>query len=604
MKLLVFAAPFLTLCLAPGALIAQTARNVAVVINESDPASIRIGEYYVQQRDIPSSNVIRIETSTAETIDRETYTTTIQNPIAAALAREQLQDRILYLVLTKGVPLRVAGTGGQEGTGASVDSELTLLYRRMVGETVLLRGRVDNPYYLGASDLSDARPFSHRAHDIYLVSRIDAFTVDEAMALIDRATAPSTEGHIVLDQMGGLTNRLGDEWLAEASKRLTDAGHGDRVILEPTGKPVRDVAPVLGYYSWGSTDPQNRVRRFGMTFAPGAIAATFVSTDARTFREPPAAWTPTGVVTTRASLFGGTAHSLIGDLIREGVTGVAGHVGEPYLQSVVRPEVLFAAYLAGHNLIEAFYLALPHLGWQAVVIGDPLCTPFPRRGLEQTDLDPSIDATTELPGFFSERRVRTMAASAPGMPERAVRSWVRATALLTRDDKKAAMTALEEVTELAPKEVSPRITLAMLHDEDGEVERAMQQYRQVLEIQPNNVVALNNLAYALAVHRGVPAEALPLARRAVSLAPNLASVLDTLAWVEHLMGDHVTAARRLEEAIKRDPRHPDFRVHAATVYAALGSRERARVHLQEAVRLRPSLEETDEVKKLKRQLEQ
>ena len=41
----------------------------------------------------------------------------------------------------------------------------------------------------------------------------------------------------------------------------------------------------------------------------------------------------------------GSAHALVGDLIRDGVTGVAGHVAEPYLQSVVRPDLLFAAYV-------------------------------------------------------------------------------------------------------------------------------------------------------------------------------------------------------------------------------------------------------------------
>ena len=46
----------------------------------------------------------------------------------------------------------------------------------------------------------------------------------------------------------------------------------------------------MGYFSWGSTDPQNRVRAVKMDFVPGAIGATFVSTDARTFKEPPADW--------------------------------------------------------------------------------------------------------------------------------------------------------------------------------------------------------------------------------------------------------------------------------------------------------------------------
>src|SRR5439155_1520651 len=41
-----------------------------------------------------------------------------------------------------------------------------------------------------------------------------------------------------------------------------------------------------------------------------------------------------------------------------------------------RPEILFPAYRAGFTLAESFYMALPHLSWQAVVVGDPLAAPF------------------------------------------------------------------------------------------------------------------------------------------------------------------------------------------------------------------------------------
>jgi len=39
-------------------------------------------------------------------------------------------------MLTKDVPIRISGTSGRSGPNASVDSELTLLYRRRTGESV------------------------------------------------------------------------------------------------------------------------------------------------------------------------------------------------------------------------------------------------------------------------------------------------------------------------------------------------------------------------------------------------------------------------------------------------------------------------------------
>jgi len=156
---------------------AQSADNVAVIINDNSAASQLIGEHYVRKRSIPAANVIRIHAPTDESIDRATYNATIEGPIGEALGRAGLQDQIAYIVLTKGVPLRVNGSAGQSGTVSSVDSELTLLYRRLTGVTVETTGQIPNPYFLGTGPLRDARRFSHREHDIYLVTRLDAFTV-------------------------------------------------------------------------------------------------------------------------------------------------------------------------------------------------------------------------------------------------------------------------------------------------------------------------------------------------------------------------------------------------------------------------------------------
>ena len=180
--------------------VAQSAENVAVIINEASAASVRVGEHYVAKRGVPAANVIRIKTTTDDEITREAFVASIESPIGAALIRQSLHDRVLYLVLTKGVPLRVAGSNGLEGTSASVDSELTLLYRKMSGRTVPVRGPVDNPYHLGTRPVAEAQRFSHRAHDIFLVSRLDGFTADEAIAMIDRAQSPVQSGQVVLDQ--------------------------------------------------------------------------------------------------------------------------------------------------------------------------------------------------------------------------------------------------------------------------------------------------------------------------------------------------------------------------------------------------------------------
>jgi hypothetical protein len=60
-----------------------------------------------------------------------------------------------------------------------------------------------------------------------------------------------------------------------------------------------------------------------MGFTPESIAANLASFDARTFRQPPDDWRPTASPD-KATWFEGSGDALIGDLIRDGVTGVSG----------------------------------------------------------------------------------------------------------------------------------------------------------------------------------------------------------------------------------------------------------------------------------------
>jgi hypothetical protein len=39
--------------------------------------------------------------------------------------------------------------------------------------------------------------------------------------------------------------------VARRRNSLTKDGQGERVLLEATPKPARDVSPVMGYFSWG-----------------------------------------------------------------------------------------------------------------------------------------------------------------------------------------------------------------------------------------------------------------------------------------------------------------------------------------------------------------
>jgi len=129
---------------------------------------------------------------------------------------------------------------------------------------------------------------------------------------------------------------------------------------------------VIGYAGWGSNDPNRHQRNLGFQWLPGALVTEYVSTNGRTFRRPPPDWT---ISTWKDSKgwFDGSPQTLTADYIHEGATGCSGHVYEPYLEFTPHPDQLFPAYFHGRNLAESYYLAIPGLSWQNIVVGDPLC---------------------------------------------------------------------------------------------------------------------------------------------------------------------------------------------------------------------------------------
>jgi uncharacterized protein (TIGR03790 family) len=571
---------------------AQDGTNVLVVVNSASPAGQQIAERYAAARGIPADQIALITTVVTEDIEREFFERDIEGPLGAWITRRAAQDRILYIVLTKGVPLRIRGG---KGMGASVDSELTLLYRKLLGNPTQALGRVDNPYFQADRPLSQAQRFSHAAHDIYLVTRLDGFSVADVHQLIDRSVKPAKEGQILLDQRAQtFSDRTGDTWLAAAAKQLQSLGLDGRTVLDSSREVLADRKQVLGYYSWGSNDSAIKRRRFNFAFAPGALAAMFVSTDARTFKEPPDTWS-IGRWTDTRTFYEGSPQSLTGDLIREGATGVAGHVAEPFLDAAIRPQVLFPAYFSGYNLAESFYLAMPYLSWQTVIIGDPLCSPFEGQNGKAVAL-PVVDSRTQLPAFFSTRRIAFLVDG--GVPQAAAELLVKGEARLAAGDREGGRAALEAATEIDERLTRAHITLADMYEGAGEHDKAITRYRAILATIPNHIRSLNNLAYALSVHKGAYAEALPIAQRAQTLDPGNSSITDTLGWIHFLMGNFTEAERVLTQAANEPPPNAEVHVHLAHLYAKTARPEMADSAIRRAVEMQPDLKTRKDVAEL------
>ena len=347
----------------PPLLFGQPPDSVLVVINQTSALSRQIGEYYAERRHIPSSNICRITASANEEISRSDFDDQIARPIQNFLRGHNLTEKVLYIVTTAGVPLKVHGNLGLAAEAASVDSELTLLYFDLHGRAHPLPAGIANPFFGKIN-----APFRHPDFPIYLVTRLAGFDFDDVKGIIDRALVARNRGKFVID-LKGSDNTQGNAWLLQAAGQLPRG----RVVLDASRTVLSHESDVIAYASWGSNDPDRKERHLGFHWLPGAIMTEYVSTNGRSFARPPDSWNM-GAWGDAKATFQGSPQSLTADYIHDGVTGASGHVYEPYLQFTPRPNLLLPAYFHGRNLAESYYLAIPVLSWMNIVIGDPLCS--------------------------------------------------------------------------------------------------------------------------------------------------------------------------------------------------------------------------------------
>jgi uncharacterized protein (TIGR03790 family) len=335
------------------AAIAQTAtyNDVLVVINSNSATSETIGTYFATARAIPSQHIARISVPTTEEIDSTTFEN-LRSQLESIIKSRGITDSINYIVTTKGMPLKVLRSSMY--TSSSVESELTIIlgpYAFNIGRY----GRIYSPYYSMTTDFTRAK------YGIYLVTRLDGYTVNDVEAMIDRASViPATvtsAAQCVFDMDPSQTALAYlNTNMRKAATYL--AAKGIASVVDSTSTYLTHQTNVLGYVSWGSNDahwapftthaiPHN-------TYVDGAIAETYVSTSGRTFTSP--------------ATYG---QSLIADLVAEGITAAKGYVYEPYSSAMADVNILFTRYAGGYTVAESYYASSYFLSWMDVIIGDP-----------------------------------------------------------------------------------------------------------------------------------------------------------------------------------------------------------------------------------------
>jgi tetratricopeptide (TPR) repeat protein len=135
--------------------------------------------------------------------------------------------------------------------------------------------------------------------------------------------------------------------------------------------------------------------------------------------------------------------------------------------------------------------------------------------------------------------------------------------------------------EKKPDSVALRAHLADLQDLRGQFDDADLLYRQVLDREPRNIVALNNRAWLLALRPGKAAEALSLIGQALALLGPRPELLDTRAIVYLTQGMNDKAIADLEQAVADGPTASRY-FHLARAYRAANNGDAAAAALRRA----------------------
>ena len=149
---------------------------------------------------------------------------------------------------------------------------------------------------------------------------------------------------------------------------------------------------------------------------------------------------------------------------------------------------------------------------------------------------------------------------------------------------------LAAVLAMEPKNMRALLMLGEMEGNAGNRAEAIARYRAAIEIDSNNLFALNNLAYSLALED--PDEALKYAQQAGAIAPDNAAVQDTLGWIYYRKGIYSAAADHLKTAVAKEPT-PRRQFHLGMSYLKAGNRDLGQKALAVALQKDPNLPKTE-----------
>jgi tetratricopeptide (TPR) repeat protein len=177
--------------------------------------------------------------------------------------------------------------------------------------------------------------------------------------------------------------------------------------------------------------------------------------------------------------------------------------------------------------------------------------------------------------------------------------WIRAgEAYLRKGDVQQSINSLEKSRTGQPNNASITTNLGMLYEMQNKTDVARKYYEQSIKADPNNPLALNNLAYLITQTNGDLDLALTYAQRAKQRLPEHTEVNDTLGWIYLKKNLTDNAIDTFKTLVVKAPQNPTYHYHYAMALLQKGDRDTAKKECQTALADKPNKQQENDIRQL------
>jgi tetratricopeptide (TPR) repeat protein len=175
--------------------------------------------------------------------------------------------------------------------------------------------------------------------------------------------------------------------------------------------------------------------------------------------------------------------------------------------------------------------------------------------------------------------------------------YVLATLYVTGNRQQEAMDKLQKILTINPSDTKALLMSGMLHEQLKQYDQALANYEKLLTIDTKSGIALNNVAILYAERFNQLDKAFASAQKARELFPLDPHVADTLGWILVKRRQYPWALTLLQESAAKLPALADVHYHLGIARYMMGEEEAARESLENAFRLNPKFNGSEDANK-------